>query len=1769
MHRSPPGAVVTPPEDFAGVPLEQLLDDSMSVESFLPLAIQLADAVAELHARGIIHKGLRPSGVFVNTATRQLKLANLASATRIPWQQPEAGDMVLPAGMLPYMAPEQTGRMNRAIDFRTDLYALGVMFYRMLAGRLPFAADDPMEWVHCHIARTQSPLTELHPELPRALSDIVDKLLAKMADHRYQTAAGLRTDLETCLRWLSESGRIGAFALGTADVSSRLIVPQRLYGREREVEALMEMFERVVRTHSCELALVVGYSGIGKSALVQELYRPIIRQRCYFLTGKFDQYRRDVPYASLAGAFRGLMRQLLAETEGNVDAWRSRIRAALDINAQLIIDLVPELELLIGAQPPAPEMHGADARRRFFLAFAHFVAVFARPECPLVLFLDDLQWADAASLELLEYLVTTSRLRSFLLVGAYRDNDVGFGHPLTLMLESVQRSGIALHKLELGPLAPALVRQMTRDTMPSTRDVAPLAELLYRKTLGNPFFLIQLIKTLVNEGMIAFDTRTASWKWDLEQIENQDYSDNVADLMSRRIAHMSVETRRVMQLAAVLGARVDVRSLAVIAGYEPGAIRDVLEEAVREGLLLAHGGSYAFLHDRVRQAAYGMLRVTERPALHVRIGRRLLAKLPRDAVEAKVFEVVDQLNRGLELISDPSERLQIARLDLVAGMRAKASGAFVAAATYLASGISLLPADAWDVCYETAFALHIHAAESTYLAGRFADADDQLSQLVARARNSNDVVAAIAVRVDLLTAQGRIAEAIETALAGMNRFGLSLPRCPTDEQVDHAYRAMWALLGERSIESLAALPPMQDSEQQALFRLIMCVVPGAYFFDFHLYLLLASHQVMLCLRHGNAEAAAFGYAVLALCLIARFGRYAEAAGFVSVAAELAERSEEPRLKLRAWMPLWGLAGFWIRPYRDSLEGLRRCFRLGVQLSDLTYACYAGIFIAAVRLNLGDPLDDIAREHAEALDYARAMNFGMMTDAAIAQRQLLRSLRGETERFGSLNDASFDESAFERAVMGQPYTAAWYLVSKLQARFWAGDVEDAWSAAQALAPLREAMPAMPTYADYRYARALTIADRYASLSTEERAAGLGELREYQADLAALSRLCPENWRPRHALVSAELARIAGDVLLAEHAYEEAISAVRSDDVSHRALAYERAARFHRERGFELFADAYLREAHASYERWGAHGKVRQLEVGHPLLARSTSATGEATAPEALDAISIAKASRAISSAIVLADLQTVLLRLSMENAGACRGALLLAKQGRWMVEAALDVDRGGPPLPARPLSQVETVSQPLIAYVRRTRQPVVLDDAIRDPLFGATFARGAARRPRSVLCMPILRQDHLVGILYLENDLVAGAFSSDKLAIVEQLAAQAAISLENAHLYGDLRREIDERRAAQNALQANQALLQAIVDNSTAAIFVKDRAGHYLLVNSLWETTVGVSRHAALGRTDHEVFEREQADLFRANDELVFASEQPVEVDEPVLTTSGGRIYLALKFPLLDAAGRPYALCGIATDITERKRIEQALHDAIRVRDDFVRIASHELRTPLTPLQLQLELIQDVLKSRPDVTREQVADKLSLSLRQVGRLRSLVLELLDVSRLQSGRLELQLSEVDLCAVCRDVVRDLELELARSGTVVACECDASVVGRWDRSRLEQIITNLLTNAIKFGLSKPVEVAVRSSGGDAVLIVRDHGIGIASADQQRIFAPFERAVSTSYAGLGMGLYIAQAIVVAHGGTIAVTSTPGLGATFTVTLPQEPSRAGGVKQTSSPYSQ
>ncbi|WP_437494277.1 AAA family ATPase [Sorangium sp. So ce1014] len=1806
-------------EDFGGESLDHFMDAPMKTERFLDLAVRIVEGVAALHQRDILHKDLKPQNILVNAATGQVKLADFGLASRLSREQPPAGPPRLIEGSLPYLSPEQTGRMNRAIDSRTDLYALGVTFYEMLTGRLPFEARDPLEWVHCHVARVPPPPSALVPELPEVISALVLKLLAKMAEDRYQTARGLKHDLERCLSAWRATGRIEPFPLAERDVSGRLQIPQQLYGREDDVAVLLRAFERVVGTGAPELVLVSGYSGIGKSALVHELYRPIVRERAFFLSGKFDQYKRDIPYSTLVQAFRELVLEILAESEDRIAAWKQRLLGALGLNGQLIVEVIPQVELVIGPQSPVPELPASEAQSRFRVVFRHFIGVFARKEHPLALFLDDLQWADSASLGLLRDLVTHPEIRHFLVIGAYRDNEVSRSHPLMRVLDQVRKEGARVSDIVLGSLSQEQLAALVSDALRCRReDAAPLASLVHEKTAGNPFFAIQFLSALYEERLIEFDERAEAFRWDVAKIREKGFTDNVVDLMVGKLVRLPRRAQGALKQLACLGNTAEVALLTMVHGGSEGEVHADLWDAAHEGLVFRVENTYKFLHDRVQEAAYSLIPEGERAAVHLEIGRLLASRTAPEALEEKIFEIVNQLDRGAGLITSREERERAAELNLIAGKRAKASTAFASALKYLAAGAAFLEEDSWSLRYELIFPLERHRAECEFLTGELGAAEERLSMLSRRARSLVDLGAVTSVRVALYMTLDRSDRSVEACLEYLRRVDVEWSPHPTDAEVQQEYERLWGQLGSRPIEELLDLPLMTDPDCRATVDVLASCEGPAMVTDENLLGLLVARMVNLSLEHGNSDASCLAYVRLGSLLGPRFGDYRAGFRFGKLGLDLMEKHGLDRFKARVYVAFWYAVNPWTRHMRTSVDPLRRAFHAAKEAGDLTYAFYTFGGLILLLLSGGYPLGEVQREAEGALEFARKATFGLMVDIFTGQLKLIRTLRGLTSALGSFDDDHFDEGRFERRLEDDPHLSfarCLYWICKLRARFYAGDYASALEAAAKAHRLLWTLPSFPEIAEYHFYSALAhgalarpARHDAAPPSADERPEHLTALIAHHEQIEVWASSCPENFGDRAALVGAEIARIGGEWDKAAQLYEQAIRSARESGFVHNeALAYEIASRVYRARGFDLIAATYLREAHACYARWGADGKVKQIDQQSPHLWDTRPLAQAATfaaRSEQLDLLSVTKASQTISSEIVLDKLLRTLLTVVLEQGGAQRACLILCQGRSLSIEAEATVEENGAAtILLAPLRDDSSPRVPmsLVRYVQRTRERVILRDAAADAGKFSGDDYFARVGPRSLLCVPILRQGEVVGLLYLENNLVEGAFTSERLTALSLLATQAAISLENARL---LSREQAARTAAEAAERRAAFLAEAgeILAGSLDYAETLSRLAR-LSVRSLCDwCTIEVVEDGEIRRISwahgdpakellfdelerryppHRDSPHPAARVLRTGEPLLLPEISEAVLREQCEDDGHARLirelgtYSAITVPLV-ARGQRIGALGVVSSAPGRRygdadlelvqevarraamaidnaRLYRAAQEAIRARDEFLTVATHELNTPMTSLTLSLEAMDRALQPGRAWDPRAIGRQIDRALRQATRLTRLNNQLLDVSRIHVDRLPLAVEEVDLGAVVRDVIARFKLDLERAGCSVSLRDGGRIVGLWDRSRVGQIVTNLLANAIKFGAGKPVEIFLGEEGGIARLAITDHGIGIDAARQARIFERFERAVSDRhYGGLGLGLYISRRIADAHGGSIRVQSVPGAGATFLVELPR-----------------
>ena len=1370
--------------DPGGRVLATLLGKPWDVGPFLRVAAGIASAISGLHGRSLVHRDVKPSNFLVDVATGRAWLTGFVLTVRLAGerQAPVAPHAI--TGTLAYMAPEQTGRMNRSVDTRSDLYSLGVTFYEMLTGTLPFRASEPLEWIHCHIARQPVPPGEGVLGIPAMLSAIVLKLLAKNADDRYQTARGLEADLRQCLSEWDATGHIEKFPLAARDVPDRLVIPERLYGRSREIAALVESFEGVARDGRQALALVSGYSGVGKSSIVNELQQVVVRRHGFFVSGKFDPRERDIPFAPIIRAFRDLVRSVLLASDAELRRWRDDIRRALGANAQLVVDLVPDVKLIIGPQEPVAELPPQQAQLRFQRVLQRFVSVFAQSGHPLVLFIDDLQWLDRASLDLIRNLTVHDEDMHLLLVGAYRDNEVGPGHPLSETLAAI-REAMIVQELDVKPLEREDVRALIADALRKDRDhIEPLTEVVYEKTAGNPFFVFQFLHELAGEGCLAFDASAGTWTWDLAHIRSKGYTENVFDLLAGKLDRLSMSTRESLRgLACVERGRTD--ALSIVQGCSEAELHAGLSEAAEVGLVSRAEDGYSFSHDRIREAAYALVPEGDRPAVHLRIGRLLLANLPAPEASEMIFDVVKQLNRGMTLVDSPDERLRFAELNLIAGRRARATTAYESALVYLAVAESLLSEEHWQRHYALRFSLALHRAECEFLTGKLAAAEERLSGLQERAIGATHLAAVASLRITVYITMNRTDRAIEVGLEQLRAFGIDWSAHPGEEEVRAEYDRLRTHLDEHPIETLVDLVSTTDPGLLAVMDILRELLPAAIFIDKNLHHLAVVRMSNLSLEYGHCDSSPLAFAELSMVIGPRFGHRDDGFRFGNLGMALVEREDLARFRGKIYVVVGYHALPWTGPVRAALSVMRRALDLTQEAGDLQFAAFSAVHVSSLRLAAGDRLDDVQVDAERDLTFSGHAGFHLLVYCFLGQLQLIRALRGQS--------AGFDEATVEQVLDRDPnlaLAACWYWIRKLQARVHAGDFA---SALEMAARAERLLWTSPTFfgelTEYHFYSALAHARAEDPGSATDASRHREALAAHQAQLATWAASCSETFGARAALAAAELSRLEHRVQDAERLYDDAIRAAAASDAPNiEAIASEMSAHFYRARGLERMAQAYLGRAQSCYRRWGADVIATRLEAhaASGAVPRPIDPTVAVTSAEDLDLAAVIKASQTISGEILIDKLVEALMVTVLQHAGAERGLLILRRGDEVRAEAEATTQQDAIAVRLRgTLAGASDLPETVLKLVLRTQEALILNDAaVPNPFSEDDYL--AAHRVRSLLCLPLVKQGTLVGVLYLENTITAHAFTPARIELLTLLSSQAAISLENARLYADLR-----------------------------------------------------------------------------------------------------------------------------------------------------------------------------------------------------------------------------------------------------------------------------------------------------------------------------------------------------------------------------------------------
>ncbi|MFN6527622.1 AAA family ATPase [Nostoc sp. ChiSLP03a] len=1451
-------------EDFGGISLKewQLSQSRESLQEFLVLAIALCNTLDILYRERIIHKDIKPSNILINPETKQVKLIDFSIASLLPRETQTLVNPNVLEGTLAYISPEQTGRMNRGIDYRTDFYSLGVTFYELLTRELPFQANDPMELVHSHLAKLPEKLSNSKIELPSVLGEIVMKLMAKNAEDRYQSALGLKFDLENCLQQLEATGEIKSFEIAQHDVCDRFLIPDKIYGREAEVQTLLQAFDRV-SLGATEMMLVAGFSGIGKTAVVNEVHKPIVRQRGYFIKGKYDQFQRKIPFSAFVQAFRDLMEQLLTESDVQIQQWKTKILEAVGENGQVIIEVIPELSRIIGEQPPAIELSGTAAENRFNLLFQKFTQVFTSASHPLVIFLDDLQWADSASLKLMQLLMAdTSHL---FIIGAYRDNEVNPTHPLMLTLNEIAKSQAKINTITLAPLSQVQVNKLVADTLKCSEDLAwNLSVLIYQKTQGNPFFATQFLKALHQDGLIQFDFEIGCWQCNLSEVTAQAVTDDVVTFMSLQLQKLPRSTQDVLQLAACIGNSFDLATLAIVSQQSEIETAAALWKALQEGLILPIGDvykfyvgqenqartsenqlivTYKFLHDRVQQAAYSLIPDDQKQTTHYQIGQLLLQQISAQAREDRIFEIVNQLNYGTALISEQTQRDELAQLNLIASRKAKNSTAYQAAREYITVGLSLLGENTWQQQYEMTLALHELAAEVALLNGNFEVMEQFIDTVIQQAHSLLEKVNVYCIRIQSHIFQSKLTSAIAIAQPVLQQLGATFPETPTPSDLQQEIQEIEELIGDRQIADLVHLPQMRDAEKLATLKIVNIISPAAYLTGSTLYPLLNTLSVKLSIQYGNTSTSTFGYANYGNILCNFFQVVDTGTQFGSLALQIISKLDAKASKTEILMILGIFIVHRKSHVKETLPMLQEGYTSALEFGNLVLAGYNGHTFCLNSFWCNQPLATLEQDICAYCHSLMQINQLTTANYCRIYWQPVLNLLGFSEHTTLLSGKALEETEFLQQLQSTNDGYGLYIfhLYKLMLCFLFGEIEPAKN--HAIEVRRYFMAGAGLVSEpvfYLYDSLLTLAQLNPQL--EETSAALQSVTENQTRLQQWAHHAPMNYQHKVDLVEAEKYRVLGNNYAAGDYYDRAISFAKANGyIQEEALANELAAKFYLGWGKAKVAAGYMQEAYYCYAKWGAKAKVADLEKRYPQLlapilqqtrsafsinetifalgtVTSTSSTSSSSSvSDILDLKAILKASHTISSEIELEKLLASLLRIVIENAGADKCVLMLLRDSRLLIKGSMTLGTEPVVLQKIPVEESQDIPQKLIYKVLHNSQTIVLLDATAD----STLANDPyiiRQQPKSILCSPILHQGKLRGILYLENNLATGAFTSDRIELLNFICAQAAISLENARLYERSLEYAQQLERSFTELSAAQSRFHNLVNNVPGVVY---------------------------------------------------------------------------------------------------------------------------------------------------------------------------------------------------------------------------------------------------------------------------------------------------------------------------------------------------------------
>jgi len=1415
-------------EDFGGQSLDIILKKcTFSIQEFLEISIKITTALEEIHNSNIIHKDINPSNIVYNQATKELKIIDFGISIVLPKEKPTLKNPNTVEGTLAYISPEQTGRTNLFLDYRSDFYSLGVTFYELLTNNKPFIKEDLLELLYCHLAVMPKSPHECCSEIPSVLSDIVIKLMDKNPDKRYQSAWGIKKDLEICLKQLKNHQKITNFKLASQDFVSRFNLSQKIYGRKQEIDTLLNIFKKIQNKESKTNAVILisGYSGIGKSALVKEIYRPITEAKGYFIEGKFDQYQKDIPYSAIIKAFEKLIDYLLFENETELQRWREKLLEILGSNAGVIIEVIPKLELIIGKVLPASILPGKESENRFNIVFQNFIKVFVSEERPLVIFLDDLHWADFASLHLIKLITTEIESNNILLIGAYRDNEVNSLPHLIPTIEEIEKTGVICEKIVLYPLKELDINSLITDSFNCSSEVAnPLMELIFSKTGGNPFFVNEFLRTLYQEGIIYFDKNKRKWHWDIQLIKTKNITDNVVSLLLQKINKLNQETQNLLQIAACIGEQFDIETLAIISENTLQQTALLLREAVIAGLISPLSDAYKiielniqqskdrvkveykFVHDRIQQAAYSLISFEQKPILHRRIGQLVLEKTRLNERDNKIFFLVYNLNLGRELINCQQEKYELAKLNLIAAKKAKGSAANETAFNYVTIAISLLDLNSWDRFYDFTLELYTEAVEASYLSGNFSTMKQLANQVLKNANNLLDKIKIYELEIEASIIQKQFSKALKTGLAILKILGINLVPNPNKLHILLEVIKIKLSLAGKNTEELANLPLMKDNYKLAAMRILSSIHPVAHLSYPNLVPLIIFKQINLSIKYGNSLLSPFAYAsygVLLYFLSLKPKNIDLAYKFGQLGLKLAFQFNSKDQIIKTTLMFYYYIIHLKNDFKQGFKSLQEAFFLGIESGNLQFAGWCGLIYATCIYYTGQNLQEISLQMKYYGQMLKKIKQKVAFDILQICHQPILNLLGQNE-----NPCLFIGDVYNEEVMLPLYDKVYnkselfnFYFHKLIICYIFNNYDEAIKNAMMAEQYLDGSEGILDIALFSLYDSLARLARYCSLSKSEQKLTLSKIKTNQKQLNKWALNAPMNYLNKYYLVEAEKNRVIGKKLEAIQCYDRAINLSKTNEFTQEeGIANELTAIFYLSENKANIAKVYLKQAYYCYEKWGAQAKLKVfIEQYSQFFTQPTvktqikvvDTTSNKITSQDIDLATIVKTALALSKETELSQLLEILLNFTVENVGAKIGKFILNKEGKQVLKAEITAQKEHQIILHNfDLKDNDLLPISLINYVQRSQEALVLNNASSEGMF-IHDSYISKHQIKSILCLPLLGQGNLVGIIYLENNLTVGAFNKERLEVLKLISSQAAISIENYLLKNEKLEQINQ------------------------------------------------------------------------------------------------------------------------------------------------------------------------------------------------------------------------------------------------------------------------------------------------------------------------------------------------------------------------------------------